>query len=278
MYTLEEEFGPKIDARSAFERDRAVLLGLIRDLSPEEWHRPTAAGLWLVRDVVAHLLGDDLNRLSRTRDAYIGDGPRPSEALPDFIHRINQDWVSVADRLSPTVLLDLLEVTSPQVLRMWHELDLDAVGGSVIWAGPNPAPVWLDCARDFTEYWVHQQQIRDATERHDPSSAVVLHTVLDTFLRALPHTLAHHSEPDGTAVMVVVEGANGGTWSVARSPDRWRWIEDTSHPATIITCSAGTLWRLCVRNIEPQEAHRRVTIRGNTALAEAVLQIVSIIR
>jgi len=33
----------------------------------------------------------------------------------------------------------------------------------VSWAGPEPAPVWLDAARDFSEYWTHQQQICDAT-------------------------------------------------------------------------------------------------------------------
>ena len=53
-------------------------------------------------------------------------------------------------------------------------------------AGPDPAPVWLDCARDFPEYWVHQQQIRAATGRTGNDDPKVVHAVLDTFLRTEP--------------------------------------------------------------------------------------------
>lgn len=276
--TVKEEFGPKIDVRSVFEHDRAVLIGLLRNLQPDEWQRPTACAPWLVRDVVSHLIGDDVSRLARTRDGHPGEGPRPGETLPDFIHRFNQDWVMAASRISPAVLVDVLEMTSPQVLQLWRELDLDALGEPVTWADPDPAPVWLDCARDFTEYWVHQQQIRDATGRVDAGSPAVLHTVLDTFLRALPHTLAHYNEPEGTVVTVAVEEPGGGTWSLRRSRNRWRWIDDISDATTTVTSSADTLWRLCVRGIEPHDALQRVTVHGSTELAEAVLQIVSIIR
>ena len=33
------------------------------------------------------------------------------------------------------------------------------------WAGPEPAPIWLHVAREYTERWVHQQHIRDAVGR-----------------------------------------------------------------------------------------------------------------
>jgi len=34
----------------------AELIALLRSLTPEDWERPTVAGSWRVRDVVAHLL------------------------------------------------------------------------------------------------------------------------------------------------------------------------------------------------------------------------------
>ncbi|HEX3202686.1 MAG TPA: hypothetical protein VHW42_12245 [Actinomycetes bacterium] len=34
----------------------------------------------------------------------------------------------------------------------------------VSWVGPDPAPNWLDVAREYSERWTHQQQIRDAAE------------------------------------------------------------------------------------------------------------------
>ena len=35
----------------------------------------------------------------------------------------------------------------------------------VIWAGSDPAPMWLRVAREYTERWHHQQQIREALGR-----------------------------------------------------------------------------------------------------------------
>lgn len=40
--------------------------------------------------------------------------------------------------------------------------DLEAPALGVSWAGVDPAPGWLDIAREFTEYWTHRQQIRHA--------------------------------------------------------------------------------------------------------------------
>jgi len=59
------------------------------------------------------VVGDDLNRSSRTRDAHSGSGPRPGEGLAPFVHRINDEWVQVAQHLSPRVLIDMLALPSP---------------------------------------------------------------------------------------------------------------------------------------------------------------------
>jgi uncharacterized protein (TIGR03083 family) len=269
-------FGPRIDTRRQLTSDRAAFLRLVHDLAPDDdWDRPTAAAPWTVRDVVAHVLGDDLGRLARGRDGHTADGPRLDEPFPAFLHRINDEWVRAAARLSPRLLVDLLHVTSAQVLDHWNGADLDAVGGQVTWAGPDPAPVWLDCARDFTEYWVHQQQIREATCRPTGEDPAVVHAVLDTFLRAMPHTLGGLERSDGATLTVAVPGAAGGRWSWRCTGSRWQPVDPVG-AGTVVTVDAATLWRLCVRMVEPQEA--RVTVTGDRELAGAALRIVSIIR
>ncbi len=271
-------FGPKVDARQLFEQDRATLLRLVRGLDPGDWERPTAAAPWLVRDVVAHLLGDDLSRLARTRDGHSPVGPQQDEALAAFIHRFNDEWVQAARRVSPRLLLDMLALTSPQILALWWDVDLDAITDPVTWAAPEPSPRWLDCARDFTEYWVHQQQIRDATGRPDDGDPAVVHLVLDTFLRAMPQTLAGHDRPEGTTLIVAVTGAGGGGWCWQRQGGRWLPVEDADGSTRVTFHDADALWRLCTRLIEPDEARRRVTVVGDQALADAALEVVSIIR
>jgi uncharacterized protein (TIGR03083 family) len=271
-------FGPKVDARRLFEQDRAMLLRLVRGLAADEWERPTAAAPWLVRDVVAHLLGDDLSRLARTRDGHSPVGPQPDEPLAACIHRFNDEWVRAARRVSPRLLLDLLDLTSPQVLALWRAIDLDTMTDPVTWAGPGPAPGWLDCARDFTKYWIHQQQIRDATGRTDDGDPAVVHLVLDTFLRAMPQTLAGQDRPEGTTLVVAVTGAGGGRWSWQRQGGGWLPVEDADGSTRMTFRDAEALWRLCTRLIEPDEARRHVTVVGDQALADAALRIVSIIR
>jgi uncharacterized protein (TIGR03083 family) len=271
-------FGPRIDVRDHFTQDRAALEALLPQLTLHDWQRSTAASPWVVRDVVAHLLGDDLSRLARMRDAHAVDVPAPDETFEAFIHRLNDEWVRAAARVSPQLLIDMLAVTTPQVLNLWRTTDLDSTGAPVSWSGPEPAPVWLDCARDFTEYWVHQQQIREATGRAGAAEPKVVNAVLDTFLRAMPYTLAGQNRPGDSTLTVVVDGAGGGRWSWRCAGRRWLPVDHYGTSTATVVVDADVLWRLCVRMIEPDDAERRARVRGEHELATAALQIVSIIR
>jgi uncharacterized protein (TIGR03083 family) len=163
------QLGLPVDLRPLMARERAALIDLLAELRPDEWTAPTACPGWTVRDVAAHLLHDDLRRLSHMRDGHDG-GPRRrgEETLAAFINRTNEQWVAAASFLSPGLLVELLTFTAGSVQTMWAEAHLDAPSIGVSWAGVDPAPVWLDAAREYTEAWTHRQQIRDATGR--PSS------------------------------------------------------------------------------------------------------------
>jgi uncharacterized protein (TIGR03083 family) len=271
--------GPANDRRPLHRQVRSSLLELLRELPSAEWELPTAAHPWTVHDVVAHLLGDDVGRLSRSRDGHRGSVPGPGETLPTFLNRINDEWVRAMARSSPRVLISLLETTSSQLLAHWDQTDLGAIGEAVSWAGPGPAPVWLDCARELTEDWTHQQQVREAVGRPGADGPEVMHAVLDTFLQAMPYTLGLHAagRDEGT-LRVTVTGDGGGSWAWRLSGRSWRWVNRTDRATTELAADAGTLWRLCVRMIEPAEASSRVRVEGDEELANAALQIVSIIR
>jgi hypothetical protein len=70
--------------------------------------------------------------------------------------------VTAARRISLPLPIDLLSITGNQVAEFWQTVDLGALGEAVSWAGPGPAPAWLDAAREFSEYWTHHQQICEA--------------------------------------------------------------------------------------------------------------------
>src|SRR5262245_828931 len=96
-----------VDTRDMFRPVSSSLVALLRRLGPGEWQRPTVAGAWLVRDVVAHLLDTTLRRLSFQRDGLTPPPPgQPIASERDFvafINGLNATWVAAAQRLSPRV-------------------------------------------------------------------------------------------------------------------------------------------------------------------------------
>ncbi len=191
------------------------LVGLLADLSAEDWHRATACPGWSVRDVALHLLGGELGNLSRRRDGHVvGASIAGWEELVTFIDGWNRDWVQVAQRISPRLLVDLLGSTGEQLCAYFSSLDPYAMGGSVSWVGPDPAPVWLDLAREYTERWHHQQHIRDAVGKPGLKEPRYLAPALATFVWAMPRAFRTTDAAEGTSVMLTITGDSGGQWSL----------------------------------------------------------------
>ena len=161
-----------IDTRPLFRPVSSALVALLRGLKPAQWHRPTVAGHWLVRDVVAHLLDSTLRRLSFHRDAMAPPPPPHTIAserdFVKFINDLNAQWVASSKRLSPRVLTDLYERASGEAADWFESLSLDAPAlFPVSWAGEQASAGWFDIGREFTELWHHQQQIRMAVGADD---------------------------------------------------------------------------------------------------------------
>ncbi|GAB2870237.1 maleylpyruvate isomerase family mycothiol-dependent enzyme [Streptomyces mayteni] len=270
--------GTPIDARPLFAPEHTALMTTLRGLAPAEWHEETVPG-WTVRDLAAHVLGDCYGRLARDRDGH-REGPAfaPGETLEAFIHRINQEWVDAFSRVSPAALTETLDLVGRRTARFFETTDPNTPSLGVSWAGIDPAPMWLDSARDLTEFWTHRQQIRHATGQETDPDPRLLSVVLDTFMRALPHTLREVEAPTGTHVRMRIDGPAGGSWTVTAAGDGWSLAEPGSErPTAIVRLDAETAWRLCTRGIQPDDALAVARVDGERELAEAACQIVSII-
>jgi uncharacterized protein (TIGR03083 family) len=271
--------GPPIDARALLAPQQAAFIELLHQLGTQDWARPTVCPDWTVQDVAAHVLGDQVGRLSIHRDGFQRLHRHAGEGSAEFLNRINHEWVIAARRISPALLTELLAVVGDQLVDFWHTVHINAIGGPVSWAGPDPAPVWLDVAREFTEYWTHQQQICEATGHPGLTQPDYLHPVLDTFLRALPHTLRNAAAADGAALEFTVTGPAGGTWTCIRNHGRWKLDRRARpRPDARVELDADTTWRLCTRGLTPAQAASKAHTEGDERLTMAALQIVSIIR
>src|SRR5438270_2949035 len=138
---------------------------LLRGLSTEEWQRPTVAPRWRVRDVAAHLLDGQLRKLAAVRDGHLLP-PDGAEGVLALINSLNAGGVAYAQRLSTRLLVDLHDVVGRWSVAFVEALDpnADAVF-PVAWAGEERSANWMDSGREYTEWWHHQMQIRDAAGR-----------------------------------------------------------------------------------------------------------------
>jgi uncharacterized protein (TIGR03083 family) len=272
--------GPPLDARSLFPLERAEFMALLRGLDADDWQRPTVCPGWRVHDIVAHVVHDHIRRLSRTRDQYAAPDPAQAWIMPGSLHRSNQEFVDAARPWSPRVLTGLLGHLGSELDHLWASMKLDQLGEPVSWAAPGlPAPAWLDIAREYTEYWVHQQQIRDAVGRPGADSKQLMTPVIDTFQRAVPHTLRDLAPADGTCVQIQVTGTGGGDWTAQRRNTIWTMDRGpATRPVALIQLSSGDFWRVATRGITVETARERALISGDPALGAAVLNLVAIIR
>lgn len=271
---------PPVHVLDRFEPLHAALIELLSSLPADGWELPTVCAGWSVKDLALHLLGGDLGLLSRSRDGVstIGRPIASWEDLVALINELNAAWVATTRRLSSRVICDLLRVSGPQVNAYFQSLDLGALGNPVSWAGPEPAPVWLDVAREYTERWHHQQQIREAVRAAPLTDPYYLAPVFETFARALPRTYDEVAAPPGTCVRLTIDGAAGGTWYVCRDERRWRLTaEPTSAPSSAAIVPQDIAWRLFTKGLSAAEALPHATIEGDRALGQRVLETLAII-
>lgn len=259
----------------------AKLIELMRELRPEEWDLQTLAPAWRVRDVVAHLLDTPLRKLSLVRDHCFVENPQiqSDQDLIDFINRLNREGVAVYRRLSPSVLIDMMESACRQSADFHKSLDPFAPAiFNVSWAGESASLNWFDTARELTERWHHQQQIREATNRPGIMTPELYHPVLDCFVRGLPHAFRDLDAEPGTVLQLDVSGDCGGTWLLAKSQSGWSFTHDlAAEPAARVIIPQQIAWRIFTKGIARTDAIAQSSLQGDSSLAEGVFHLTAIV-
>ena len=143
-----------------------------------------------MKDIAAHLLDGNIRTLSLSRDKHVlvpGRNINNYRDLVDYLNSLNAEWVIAMKRMSPSILTELLEVTGKEYSKYIASLDphADAIF-PVAWAGEHVSKNWFHVAREYTEKWHHQQQIREATGKPGIMTKKLFYPVLNTFMRGLP--------------------------------------------------------------------------------------------
>jgi uncharacterized protein (TIGR03083 family) len=257
------------------------LMSLLRRLDEEDWFRPTACALWSVKDIVAHLLDTGLRRLSSGRDDFMPSAVNAIQSYGDlvaYLNRLNSDWVGATRRLSPRVLMELMDITAPQVHAHFSSLDPHARARfGVAWAGEEVSPVWFDIGREYTERWLHQQQIREAVGASGLLDPEWLSPALDIFMRALPHTYRAVQADAGQRIHFLIHGEAGGDWTLRRESHAWTLFAGRdNHAEARVSLDQETAWKLFSKGLSPEIVRRRVYLEGDPRLGEPVFGVVSV--
>ncbi len=254
------------------------LIELLRSLNADEWNAPTIVPNWCVKDVAAHLLDTALRRLSLARDGYFAEAPTDGDIVA-FINRLNHEGVQVYRRLSPTVLIVLIEVAARECAE--HFASLDSFGTAafaVSWAGESASTNWFDIAREFTERWHHQQQIRLAVKREGIMTREFYFPVLDAFMRALPFHYRNVAAASGTLLRFEVTGECGGVWTLLRDETQWTLVKEASgHALAYVTIPPDIAWRIFTKGISYEAAQASTHCTGDEVLGLHVLRMLSIV-
>ncbi len=256
------------------------LLELLRSLSDAEWERQTLAPKWKVKDVAAHLLDTQLRKLAICRDGkWPSAGPKAGESLASFVNRLNAEGVRTYRQLSTADLIARMEQASRESAAFHQSLDPHAKAiFSVIWAGESESQNWFDTARELTERWHHQQQIREAVNKPGIMTRNLYHPVLDCFIRALPHAYREVHAAEGACIRFHIAGDCGGDWFLHRIGNAWRLLDGPAAKlAAETTIPQEIAWRIFTKGIDRESARRQLRVSGDAALGLHILNTIAII-
>ena len=257
------------------------LMELLDSLTPDEWLAQTIASQWRVKDVVAHLLDGNIRALSMQRDGYMGISPgviNSDDELIAWLNRLNAEWVTGFKRVSPSVLIQLHKSTGQDVSNYFSSLDpFGKAIWAVNWAGESESCNWMHIAREYTEKWLHQQQIRDAVNKPGIMTSEFYHPFISTFMMALPFTYRNTQARVGTIIKLSISSEVGGVWYLEKKKERWELVSAiASRPVSEVIIDPDTAWKLFSKSWRPEKVSDRIEIRGEVELGAQALNMISV--
>jgi uncharacterized protein (TIGR03083 family) len=264
-----------------FPKLETQLIELLRSLAPEDWEKQTLAPKWKVKDVAAHLLDTQVRKLAAARHGYKSENSKklPPDQLVVLINHLNAEGVRAYSQLSPEELILWMESASRDSAK-YHRL-IDPFARAmfpVSWAGEEESVNWFDTAREFTERWHHQQQIRLAVDKPGIMTREFYFPVLDCFMRALPFTYRNVEAEAGSLAQFTISGDCGGSWYLLRDGDAWVLIASPSgEQISETTIPQKIAWRIFTKGIAFEEARTQVQIAGDEAVGLHILKMISIV-
>ena len=268
---------PDLDTAPLFTPLRTELTTLLRDLQPADWDASTVAGAWRVRDIVAHLLDGELRTLAAHRDGHplaTAGTVRDYADVIALVQRLNAEGVTAGRHWSPRILIDLLDMSGAWMAAFIATLDPEAPAlFAVAWAGEAVSTNRFDTAREYTERWHHQMQIRLAIGDRGQHRTLLAERyaapLLETAVRVLPHAygeLAAAMGPPSRSWSIRMRTPGCAVAAELDTPSRERQLAPLlghRRRSTLrVTAGPDAWWRLFFNALAPEDVDGRLRHPG----------------
>ncbi len=274
----------KIETRHLFPELNTELIKLLKSLTAGEWEKPSPVKDRTVKDLASHLLDTALRRLSQQRDGFQDTFKKTNissyNELVEFIQSLNIEWILASRRISPEILVDLLEYAGRELYEYFMTLKPDEKAYfAVAWAGEQESANWFDIAREYTEIWHHQMQIRMALNKSLLMDLKYIEPLYGTFMLGLPHHYRNNKDyPVEETLKITITGKLNKSWYLEKQTEKWTLSEEQRNPAgTEIELSENIAWILFTNTDRKKEKYKnQIKISGNKELGLKLIDYVAV--
>ena len=189
--------------------------------------------------------------------------------------------MNVARRLSPEILIDLLEYAQGQLNDFIKRLDTHGRAlFPVSWAGESESQNWFDIAREYTEVWHHQMQIRMALGKPILLEPKYSEPLYDTFMLGLPHLFKDLQDfEQNYKVKISLSGSLNKSWLIERQAEKWVIIEEKNLEIihTSLEVPDDRAWKVFTNTDRDKEKYKAmIKSTGDARFALRLLEYVTV--
>lgn len=274
----------QIETSHLFPLLTAELISLLRSIDGSDWLKPSPIQNRTVKDLVSHLIDGSLRKLSIQRDGFDDKTNVPSiNSYGDLVNHIqilNSEWMNVSRRLSPEILIDLLEYSETQFNEFVKALNPnDNALYSVAWAGEFESENWFDIAREYTEKWHHQMQIRLALNQPILMETKFTEPLYDTFMRGLPYLYKDFTDFEpGYKIKITLSGFLNKSWFLEQLSEKWVLLENRPEITnTSVELPDDVAWKIFTNTDRDKEKYKsKIQIIGDEGIGLKLLDYVTV--
>ncbi len=266
-----------IETLKLFEGLKDELIELLKGLNIEDWKKNTCIKDRDVKDLVSHIIDTSVRRVSIGRDKHFSDVPKDfsHEGLISFIQNLNKTWIEATKRISPRILIELLKISEEELIDYLKELDLkEKALFPVEWAGEKEySENWFDIAREYTEKWHHQMQIREALGKEGKLySKRYFDPIIEIFAVALPYTYDKYNG-DNFTLEIEIFGGSGRSYYIEKITGKTRFVSRRICQNKVVI-EDKEFWKLVTNSKDRNKV--KIEVEGDKFIGEHILTMVTV--